>query len=321
MGETHDRPTALRFRHVWREGLVSVVVPVGRDPEGLAVTLGSLVASIEAAGAAGRTETVVANDGADPAVDAVCRRFGVRRCALDPGRGSYAARNAALERSRGARVLFLDAGQTVTPPWFGAMTRALDEADYVVGATRLDVAAASSFGERLDCVTDFLVEDWFAAEGWGPTCNLGVARRIFEIYGGFDRRLRSGGDREFGTRLPADHVVKRFAPDALILHPPRDLRRRAAKARRVRAGDRALARHYPDRFAGLAGGVGRLRRLLPLNPWKTDWRRLSAFGPLDAAAFYAVLHAERWSLALSPGDPDAGAEPPAPAAPPARDGR
>lgn len=46
----------------------------------------------------------------------------------------------------------------------------------------------------------FLRQRRYVEEGFCATANLFVERRVFDLVGGFDEHLRSGGDYEFGLR-------------------------------------------------------------------------------------------------------------------------
>ncbi|WGF87265.1 glycosyltransferase [Marinivivus vitaminiproducens] len=267
---------------------MTIIIPVGYDAAGLRVTLDSLKPVMEEDG---RTELLVANDGGDPGVSEVCRAFGARELPIVPNAGSYGARNRALVESKGALVGFIDADQTVDAGWIAAMRRGLAEADYVAGLTRIDVEAARTMGERFDTVTAFPTSRYFDRYHFGPTANLAVRRSIIETAGGFDERVRSGGDLEFGDRVHRAGGRQLFLPAAVTIHPPRGLAEQWRKLTRIVQGQMNLAELYPDRFGHLAQTRrAGFRMLLPptgVGGGLTDQFR---YGVIDGIAFYAIAY-------------------------------
>lgn len=255
-------PTAITFEHPPIPGLFSIVIPVGWDAEGLEITLRSLAEMLPQGNS--DTEILVANDGGDPAVAEVCAHYRVQHVPLVPNQGSYAARNAAMARARGEFICFLDADIRVTREWLPAIRRALAQAEYVAGAVEIDEAKVVSLGHRLDALNAFPVDLYLAEVGFGPTANLAVHRRVIEALGGFDARLRSGGDVEFGRRVRDAGLCQVYAADAVVLHPPRDFRQQLRKIQRTVTGVKMLHHLFPDRFLPPAQVYrGRVRLLLP----------------------------------------------------------
>lgn len=278
----------LSFRHAPEPDLVSIIIPVGFDADGLRVTLESLKPIVDLDG---RAEILVANDGGDADVTAVCRMFAVRDLPIVPNAGSYVARNRALVESRGALIGFIDADQTVDAGWLAAMRRGLATADYVAGLTRVDVKAAKTMGERFDTVTAFPTARYFDRYRFGPTANLAVRRSMMEAAGGFDERVRSGGDLEFGDRVHRAGGRQIFLPEAVTIHPPRGLSEQWRKLTRIVEGQMNLAELYPDRFGHLAqsrrAGV---RMLLPPTGVGGGLADQFRYGVIDGLAFYAIAY-------------------------------
>ena len=73
----------------------------------------------------------------------------------------------------------------------------------------------------LDSIVHHRQTEYVFLHRFAATANLFVPRELFTIYGPFDPRFLSGGDREFGQRLSAAGVRVSFVEDAVVLHPAR----------------------------------------------------------------------------------------------------
>ncbi len=249
MGEAataSDSSVELNFDEPARPGLVSIIIPVGADPEGLRITL----RSIEENFPAGAFEVLVANDGADSATSAACREFPfVRELPLSPNRGPAAARNLAAQRSRGEVLAFLDADLSVWPQWWQAMQEALTQSDLACGDVQVDPDQIDTFAHYFDSLVAFDVPR-YVARHHAVSGNLAIRRSALERVGGFDTRFRSGEDNEFGKRAHINGIDIRYAPQMGVYHPPRDTRAQYRKIYRVVVGRLQLASSLPDRFSG-----------------------------------------------------------------------
>lgn len=241
-----DATVKLEFEHPAEVGLVSVIIPVGADPEGLEITLRSLQEHLPA----GSFEVVVANDGADPAVAAVCARYPhVVELPLVPNRGPAAARNAAAAVTRGEILAFLDADLTVWPGWWESMQEALQSSDLACGNVEIDPRQITTFAHFYDSLVAFDVPR-YVKHNHAVSGNLAIRRTALERVGGFDSRFRSGEDNEFGKRAHANGVDIRYAAQMGVYHPPRDTRAQYRKIYRVVVGRLQLAEQLPQRFGG-----------------------------------------------------------------------
>jgi glycosyltransferase involved in cell wall biosynthesis len=267
---------------------VSVIIPVGRDAAGLAVTLESIK---KQQWDTSKVEVIVCNDGGGLEISDVIEQFECTEAKLATNRGSYAARNAGLKIARGRVLAFLDADETVTKDWLESGIAALEGADYVGGRILVPTGPDSSFWERVDAAFAFPVASYLRNWLYAPTANLFVKRRVFEEIGGFDEALKSGGDREFGMRVASHNLVQRYCEQAAVFHPARDFREQLRKIRRTSRGNATLeilhwrrpafacgARSMPFALAKLGYAVV-LASLHVLSRWRTprnDVRLLAA---------------------------------------------
>jgi glycosyltransferase involved in cell wall biosynthesis len=235
---------------------VAVCIPVADDPAGLQLTLAALAAlGSETAGVC----VVVAVDGADPETVAVAQRHGALVVPIAHRRGSYAARNAALDvvPADVDIVLFTDAGCVPRVGWVTAHVDALRDAELSGGAVDVTMSSRPTPAEWVDAHRNLRQQSYVELDGFAATCNLGVRRPVAEGLR-FDGTLHSGGDRDFGMRARAAGHRLVYTAAAIVEHPARTTPAAVlAKARRVGAGVASLPRssrpaQLPNHRPGLA---------------------------------------------------------------------
>lgn len=264
--------------------LVSVIVPVYNDPEGIEMTLSSLGEQTYPDRA---HEILVVDNGSTDRTRDVVRSFAdrdptVRLVVEDERQGSYAARNRGIESSTGSILAFVDADMTVEPTWLDRVSEAMDgtDCDYV-GCdveiyTESGVEAPVSTYNR---ATGFPVEGYVTNQHFAPTCCLVVRRQVFEEVGLFDARMISGGDAEFGRRVHDAEFEQCFEPTVTMYHPARSsLRSLLSKRFRVGRGLVQYSRYHSERFDSPVWR--RPGDYLPPHPLRFRRRMRRAIGPL-----------------------------------------
>lgn len=285
---------------------ISVIVPVYNDAAGLRTTVTSLLS--QGADAPPYEVVVVDNGSTDETLEtalALAEGAGGRVQVLVEStiRSSYAARNAGARASRGDVLCFVDADMTVPRDYVAAVRRVFDSGvvDYAGLAVRLD-ARSTTLASRYNRVYGFRIEDYLETARFAPTCCMCVRRKVFEALGGFDARLESSGDQEFGQRVHAAGYVQRYVPEIVLRHPARErYRALLTKERRLARGVAQLAFYHPDRFGHLASRPRSARIYLPTRPARIRERFEAAgipLGPGGATIFSIWSLPLKWTAAL-----------------------
>ena len=237
----------MQFKNKHITGLISVVIPVYKDAKGLHDTLSSLAHQTIPES---EYEIIVGNDGGDENVSSVCRSFtNVCELKISPNRGSYYTRNRALEVSNGEFIAFVDADISLPQYWLEKGRNELNKADYVGGPVIIDNSKIKEPAHLYESYHGFPTENFFYEQHFCVTANLFVKRKIFEKIGGFDERLRSGGDNEFGKRVFLSGSYKQiFTNELPVNHPPRGFAALVKKTVRLHEGRICLNKLYPERY-------------------------------------------------------------------------
>lgn len=223
------------------ENYISIVIPVYKDAKGLSDTLCSIrnaTVSYE------DYEIIVANDGGDERIKEVSQKFGAKCVDIVPRSGSYVARNKALEISRGQYIAFTDADVTVCKEWLEYIKNGLSDGDYLVGKTVIDSKNINSLADDYEFATAFQINKRCIV---GPTVNIAVKRSVIEKIGGFDSRLQSGGDYEFGNRVVKHNpkLKRNYIQKMLVIHPPRGHKEMIKKYHRIMKGKYDILKNNP----------------------------------------------------------------------------
>ncbi|RJS97464.1 glycosyltransferase family 2 protein [Halococcus sp. IIIV-5B] len=257
---------------------LSVIVPVYNDPDGIRTTLESLVAQTYPTAC---YEVVVVDNGSDDTTPDVVREYCERYPELvtllveDEIQSSYAARNRGIEHVRGSLVSFIDADMTVKPTWAESVVASAEanDWDYMGCDIETYIVGEGSLTATYDRALGFTVRRYLEEAHFTVTACLTVRRSVFDHVGGFDSRLISGGDGEFGERVHNAGLTQYFEPNITVYHPARTtLGAWLRKQFRVGRGSIQRRRYHPER----AGSSHPLdpRKFLPLRP-RTFYGRLT----------------------------------------------
>ncbi|MGZ3712580.1 MAG: glycosyltransferase, partial [Bdellovibrionota bacterium] len=167
------------------------------------------------------------NDGSVEFLEKFCAKFRSARLLVEKKRGFAEPLNRALAEAKGQYLLFLDADAVPATNWMEEMLKALTEADIVVGNT-------TSFLEGKPTVFGQLSLDLFAGHSeaaahasghalpWGPTCNLGVRRTLFDKVDLFSPEAGGAFDIDWCWRAVLQGARLAYAPKAKVKHVRRN---------------------------------------------------------------------------------------------------
>jgi glycosyltransferase involved in cell wall biosynthesis len=246
--------------------LVSVVIPVRDNPEGIRALLARLDAQTLARD---RFEVVIGDDGSRAgSIADVATSDGRIRVVTGPPRTSYAARNQAAAAARGAVLAFTDSDCLPDARWLEEGLTALEGgADIVAGHVSLVAPTRPTLWSLLT-IDMYLDQERNVRRSRAATANLFVRRKGFEDWGRFDPSLVSGGDYEFALRAVANGARLVYAAGVVVNHPTVDRARpflrkvwrtnRWAAAGRARSGYRVGLKSALTVVPGL--GVALVRR-------------------------------------------------------------
>jgi len=242
-----DSFNAISFQREENKHLISFIIPVYKDYTGLQRT----VRSIRKQTVTGYTiEIIVVNDGGDKEVKNVCQQEKVKMVEVIPNSGSYYARNRGLEHSAGQFIAFIDADVYVPQGWLTKALEKLGSYLYLAGEVDIDKKGNQGITQQFEIYNSFPIKTYFETEHFGVTAGILVRRQLIEKVGGFDQRLRSSGDREFGKKV-YDSMGKQaqvYLDSPALIHPPRTLHQFLKKIKRIKKGEVLLHHFYPQRF-------------------------------------------------------------------------
>ena len=167
-------------------------------------------------------EIVVADNNSRCGLDEVQRVCSdLARVVAAPIQGAGAARNAAVEASRGRYLAFIDSDCRPSPTWLENGLAALSSAQIVGGQVDVDYEdpAHPSAVEAFEKVFAFNFKRYIEQVGFSGSGNMFVSREIFDRVGGF--RGQVAEDLDWGRRAVAAHYRFRYAADVVVSHPAR----------------------------------------------------------------------------------------------------
>jgi len=237
------------FKYPAKNDFISVVIPVYKDYLGLKDTLESLTRqSFDKNG----FEIIVVNDGADAKIRDIREKYDVKIIEISPNKGPANARNRGMEESSGEFIAFIDADTKAVKSWLKTGFSALKKsADYVGGPIKIDKTRVKTIANYYDLIDAFKSKHFINTKHFLPTANLFIKRKIAEEIGGFDVRLITSEDVEFGDRV---HYFTDFRQLFLdintikITHPPRSHKELIGRQKAYAEGLSLLTHIYPKRF-------------------------------------------------------------------------
>lgn len=274
-------------------GLITVIVPVFQDPDGIRACLQGLARQTVPADT---FEVVVVDNGSNPALslpDITPGRVRLVRCDTA---GSYAARNAGLRAARGRYLAFTDADCVPDARWLECGVQALHDAGGEVlagGNVCMEAPRRPTAVALYQMLAGFQQAANVAKKGFSVTANLFCTRGVADRVGPFNEELLSGGDREWCWRAATLGIPTVYEEHAVVTTVPRTTLRGAIRqARRVAAGRRHLVR------SGLAGVEPDLvkphRGVLGSLVWIISGNQLGWFDRMRVLCVAVIIKVATW---------------------------
>jgi glycosyltransferase involved in cell wall biosynthesis len=278
--------------------VISIIIPVWNSP-------GLLRRCLDALGAQTLSrdmfEIIVVDNGSTDDTSDVARSFPGVILLHEPRPGSYAARNRGLQQARGVYVAFTDADCLPAPDWLEkGLAAAGQHPDAGVLAGRIELFEEGETEGPAFCDYErlFSFPQAHAARGNCATANWISRRTVFEELGGFDERLKSGGDRQMALRIRDAGLPLMHVPDMLVLHPVRASRGSLVSKRRRLSGGRWERTGAPARLLRVLWATlydtGRRLRRAALAPGLSLRRKLAVMRLTVELSLVAAL--EYWRL-------------------------
>ena len=203
---------------------VSVVMPVYNDAGRLRLCIDAIIAQDYPRE---RFEVIVVDNNSDDNPVRVIPDLPGYQLLRESRQGSYAARNAGVQSTRGEILAFTDSDCIPNFDWLtrgaAAMLRE-PTPDAVGGAIRIFFehgSAPRSGPEHFEAINEFQQKKYVQEWSFAATANLFVNATILESIGRFNPALQSGGDLDFGTRLTRAGGRLVYDDDVVVHHPAR----------------------------------------------------------------------------------------------------
>jgi GT2 family glycosyltransferase len=266
---------------------VSVVIPTIGRPAQLRSCLESLARCTPRA-----AEIVVVDQSGGPEIAELVGRFGQigARAVRCDGRGVGLARNTGLREASSDIVAMTDDDCTVAPTWVATAHRLAGSDPGRIFTGRV-LAGAEDDGHVPSTRTDEVAHDFTGERSCDGlfSGNVVLPRRAALELGGFDERLETAEDNDFGYRWLVAGRPMTFDPELVVWHhdwrSPEEMERLyvvywrgqgAFYGKHLRHGDRTMLRFMARDVKKALKATA--ERVLRGRPRWTDWRRGIARG-------------------------------------------
>jgi glycosyltransferase involved in cell wall biosynthesis len=162
--------------------------------------------------------------------------------------GSYVARNTAIRFSKGEILAFTDADCIPQPTWLENGVSLLEntsDVGIIAGNVKLFYKNEKKLtpAEMYDKYTAFRIKE-YVYFGNCVTANWFSYKKVIVDFGGFDSKLKSGGDTKLSQMISKDKKLV-YGEDVIVHHPARSTTQEiVTKYRRIIGG------RYVEKFQG-----------------------------------------------------------------------
>jgi glycosyltransferase AglI len=273
--------------------LISVIIPVYNDPDGLSDTLNSLV---NQEFDKSLYEIIVADNGSIDNTTNIAKNFVEKYPGLvkliieDKIQSSYAARNKGIQNSKGEIIVFIDADMKTYPDFLRKIYSFMSDEKIKYAGFDIDMELKDkSIAGIYDMITRFKIKKSIEEKKSESTNCIALRREIFNKVGFLDERLISGGDREFGQRVLRSGYKKFFIKDVIVIHPARSsIKSLYRRYFRLGRGIYQLYFYYPDTYFKYKEKLN-LKYFLPERPVAFLNKTLERRKIIDFPSFYIIF--------------------------------
>ncbi|HWJ71809.1 MAG TPA: glycosyltransferase [Kaistia sp.] len=199
----------------------SVIVPVWNSPDLIAKCLTALE---DQSFPRDRYEVIVVDNGSTDQTAEVIARFPGVTMLSERKPGSYAARNRGLAEARGEFVAFTDADCIPHRDWLTAADEAIGlEPGKAIYGGRMTLFASDEDSPVCRAYEEIFSFDQrkYLATGHCVTANWVSPLSLIRDLGGFDAKLKSGGDFDMSGRISRRGLPIVYVPEMQVAHPYR----------------------------------------------------------------------------------------------------
>jgi len=273
--------------------LISVIIPVFNDPEGISQTLESVCNQTY-----DDYEVIVVDNNSTDHTKSVIEGYitdnsKIRMVEETEIQSSYAARNKGIKASKGEILAFVDSDMIVPHDWLQTINDIIGNKEFIY--LGYDVEIITSGGENIaelfEKETAFPMKEYVERKNFTGAGALAVTRDIFLECGLFNDKLVSGGDREFGNRVYNSGCVQQFTDSIVVYHPARiSIKSILKKHFRVGRGTVQLRRVNPDKYQYRS--LKNFRNYTPPHPetFRKEVKNHSDYNILVLIQLYLILY-------------------------------
>ena len=283
---------------------VSIVIPVWNG----AATIDACLDAIEAQTYPRELiQLIVVDNGSTDTTLAMLARRTMLTLLHEPQPGSYSARNLGLTVASGDYLAFTDADCQPEPRWLASAVAAAqtNPGAGVVGG-RIELFSTDGDSELCRAYENLLSFDQqnYIRHGHCATANWLSPRALIESLGGFDARLKSGGDFELSQRVRGSGHTLLYCAEMVVRHPCRgSFAGLLSKRRRTTGGQWGLQQTLRQRVKyglGISVQVLRESRRILAHDALTVGQRLQLCGLSALLAGGQYLELMRLMLGAAP---------------------
>ena len=210
--------------------LCSVIVPTYNDPDGIVITLKSLLNQKTKI----KYEIIAVDNNSQIKLDEILDKHKIKKNKLlriffeKKSQSSYAARNLGIKNAKGDIICFIDSDMWVDSKYIEDVLSIYKifninkNSPFYLACNVEIVVNKNNIFEKYDKFTGFNIKEYVKKGNFAPTNCLIINKETIRNVGVFDGRLESSGDWEFGQRVFSSGIEQHFSENITLYHPARN---------------------------------------------------------------------------------------------------